>query len=316
MEKIDFYNIPVADYLLSIGEPLINVGHNYYQHKDHDSLKINVRKNYFIWNSRSGEKNASGGVVQYLQIMYGLTLQESLNKVAHDIEGKELKKVAKKVYPKYFNYQVKETFVPLEAQRYLVASRKIANSVIRKFFHLGLITQNEGKEIIFKWYCGSQIVGFSKQGTVKLTQEEKDKYHTKKDYFKYVAPTTEKDSLWGFNYLEGLPKNLYFFESEIDLLSYYTLFKNDLEEQENFWLISINGVALQKIFNFLKYGIEKMDLKNNCQTLNICFDNDTAGKKAMEELKKINFNEIEFESKLPPSEKDWNEFLIRERTKK
>ena len=43
--KVDFYNIPIVDYLLSIGEPLESVGHNYYQHKHHDSLKINQRKN-------------------------------------------------------------------------------------------------------------------------------------------------------------------------------------------------------------------------------------------------------------------------------
>lgn len=54
--KVDFYNIPIVDYLLSIGEPLESVGHNYYQHKHHDSLKINQRKNYFVWNSRSSEK--------------------------------------------------------------------------------------------------------------------------------------------------------------------------------------------------------------------------------------------------------------------
>ncbi len=28
--KVDFYNIPIVDYLLSIGEPLESVGHNYY----------------------------------------------------------------------------------------------------------------------------------------------------------------------------------------------------------------------------------------------------------------------------------------------
>lgn len=44
-DKVDFYNIPIVDYLLSIGEPLESVGHNYYQHKHHDSLKINQRKN-------------------------------------------------------------------------------------------------------------------------------------------------------------------------------------------------------------------------------------------------------------------------------
>lgn len=30
----DFYNVPIADYLLSIGEPLVPVGRNYYNIKN------------------------------------------------------------------------------------------------------------------------------------------------------------------------------------------------------------------------------------------------------------------------------------------
>ena len=103
--KVDFYNIPIVDYLLSIGEPLESVGHNYYQHKHHDSLKINQRKNYFVWNSRSSEKNSRGGVVQYMQIMHNLSLQETLSKLSEDLDGKVLPAIPKKSYPKKFNYK-------------------------------------------------------------------------------------------------------------------------------------------------------------------------------------------------------------------
>ena len=43
-EKIDFYNVPIVDYLLSIGEPIEKLSNSYWQHKNHDSLKINIRK--------------------------------------------------------------------------------------------------------------------------------------------------------------------------------------------------------------------------------------------------------------------------------
>lgn len=307
--KVDFYNIPIVDYLLSIGEPLESVGHNYYQHKHHDSLKINQRKNYFVWNSRSSEKNSRGGVVQYMQIMHNLSLQETLSKLSEDLDGKVLPAIPKKSYPKKFNYKVKEAIVPIETQRYLVAKRKIPNKIVRLFFSYDLISQNENNEVIFKWFKCDKVVGFSKQGTIPLTDEEKEKYHTKRDFFKYVAPTTEADTMWGFNYLSGEPKHIFFFESEIDLLSYYSIFEEELNETGNFWLISINGVAIEKVYSFFRYGIENLNLKETCQSLHVCFDNDIAGKQACNKLQHLEFKNFFFQNDLPKEFKDWNEVL-------
>lgn len=309
--NIDFYNVPIVDYLLSIGEPIEAVGRNYYQHKDHDSLKINVKRNYFVWNSRTGEKNARGGVVQYLQIMYNMTLAEALSKVESDLSGKELKPVKRKgkAYPKVFNYKVSEVFVPIEAQRYLVAERKIPNSIVRHFFSIDLISQNENEEIIFKWRKGNEVVGFTKQGTKRLTDEQKETYKTERDYFKYVAPTTKEHTYWGFNYLVGQPKYLYFFEAPIDLLSYYALYEKKLLDQGDFWLISIDGVAIEKVFSFIGYGMKYLQLKDCLETLNICFDNDSAGKNALKNLKVYEINGIPFHDHTPKYAEDWNEVL-------
>lgn len=111
-DKVDFYNIPIVDYLLSIGEPLESVGHNYYQHKHHDSLKINQRKNYFVWNSRSSEKNSRGGVVQYMQIMHNLSLQETLSKLSEDLDGKVLPAIPKKAILKNLIIKLKKLLSP------------------------------------------------------------------------------------------------------------------------------------------------------------------------------------------------------------
>lgn len=309
--NIDFYNVPIVDYLLSIGEPLVAAGRNYYQHKDHDSLKINVKRNYFVWNSRAGEKNASGGVVQYLQIMYNMTLAEALSKVESDLSDKNLKSVKRKgkAYPKVFDYRVKEVFVPIEAQRYLVAERKIPNSVVRHFFSIDLISQNENEEIIFKWRKGNDVVGFTKQGTKRLTDEQKETYKTDRDYFKYVAPTTKEHTYWGFNYLVGQPKNLYFFESPIDLLSYYAMYEKELLDQNDFWLISIDGVALEKVISFISYGVKHLGLKDCLESLNICFDNDSAGLSALKKLQAYEIHGIPFRDCTPKHAEDWNEVL-------
>ncbi|HHH4983910.1 TPA: toprim domain-containing protein [Streptococcus pyogenes] len=304
---LDFYNVPIVDYLLMINEPIIKVGNQYYQHRDHDSLKINARKNYFVWNSRSAEVNSSGGVIQYLQIVLGLTLAEALAKVEADLKGIEIKPSKIKLsYPKYFNYRVKEVHIPLEAQKYLVAKRRIPNNIVRFFFSRGLVSQNENQEIIFKWYKKDSVVGFSKQGTVPLTSEDKERFHYKRDYFKYVSPTTEENTFWGFNYGEGLPENVFVFESEIDLISYFALYHKKLN---NFWLVSINGVALKKLSAIMDYAVKNMDLKLHLKNLVICYDNDKAGNQAWKEVSAFNLPGINIINGLPNKFKDWNEVL-------
>ncbi len=309
-KKFDFYNVPIVDYLLSIGEPIEAVGNNYYQHKEHDSLKINVHRNYFVWNSRIGEANSTGGAVQYLQIMHSMTLAESLSKIEGDLSGTVLKPAAtqKRSYPKVFNYKVREIPVPIEAQRYLVAERKIPNRVVRHFFSIDLISQNENNEVIFKWHKENKIVGFSKQGTKKLSNEQKEKYKTKRDYFKYVAPTTKEDTYWGFNYLVGNPKDIYFFESPIDLLSYYVIHEETLLQKGDFWLVSIDGVAIEKVMTFLKYGFEHLNLEEVLESLNVCFDNDKAGLSALSTLQSYEIANVSFND-CTPKEEDWNDVL-------
>ncbi|MQQ79391.1 DUF3991 domain-containing protein [Lactococcus lactis] len=306
-EKIDLYNIPIVSYLLSIGEPIEPISHNYYQHKVHNSLKINISKNYFVWNKMITNPLAKGGVIQYLQIMHNLTQNEAIAKVVKDLKGIKLEKPKQKSYPKSFNYRQNEIDIPLNSLKFLVFNRKLPNHIVKKFFSLNLIQQNERKEIIFKWYKNKRIVGFSRQGTVKLTNEEKEKYHTTRDYFKYVAPTTEENTFWGFNYMEGEPENVYFFESPIDLLSYLAINENQLK---NFWLISIDGLAKEKVEAFIKYGTNNFDFENKLKTLNICFDNDEAGRNAMSYFEDLNIFNINFTNQLPVNFKDWNEELI------
>lgn len=291
-----------------MAKPIISTGRNYYQHQDHDSLKINKNRNYFVWNSRSSEKNAKGGVVQYLQIVKNLTLKQALDKIEYDLSSKDLAsyKAPEKHYISSFNYRVQEKFTSLEAHRYLVVKRGLSNKTVRHFFNIDLVSQNNNKEIVFKWKKADKIVGFTKQGTVPLTEEQKEQYQVKRDYFKYVAPTTEENTYWGFNYLKGLPKNIYFFEAPIDLLSYYEIHEEKLKD--NFWLISIDGLSLEKVFHFLAYAVQNMDLSSVLKSLNVCFDNDESGIKAFEGLNKQTIKGIEFTKDFPVS-KDWNNDL-------
>ena len=73
--------------------------------------------------------------------------------------------------------------------------------------------------------------------------------------------------------------------------------------------MSINGLTIEKIYSFLKYGLKNLELKINCESLHVCFDNDIAGKQALNKLQHVEFNLLTFENNLPKNRKDWNEEL-------
>ncbi|MFJ7728592.1 hypothetical protein ACIQXV_20910 [Neobacillus sp. NPDC097160] len=109
-EKDRANNINILDYLLSIGEPLKNEGNNFYRHKDHNSLVVNSRKNYFSWNSR----NVSGNAVTYLMNVYNLPFQYAVKKINDDLGDQDLSnfKAPEPTYPSKFNYDVNESILP------------------------------------------------------------------------------------------------------------------------------------------------------------------------------------------------------------
>lgn len=304
----------MVDYLLSIGEPLVKKGQSYYMHQDHDSLQINVNKNIFYWNSRG----IGGGILQYLMAVHGLTREEAFQKYYKDTQKKNLKiiKRPKKTYIEEFKYTLNE-ITPFEAKRYLVSKRGLSNSIIQKLIDEHYIAEKkEHKNIIFKWYDDTKVVGYSLQGTEKLTSVEKKQLNWKRDYFKSVAPTTEQYTKWGFNYCIGLPKNLFLFESCIDLLSYWTLKKKTLKDT---WLISIEGGDVSRVMNFLIAAGKRLTTYGlTVESIKLGFDRDTAGNKFVKK-----FNELDLQNKTgkivkikdcrPPQlsgeKTDWNDYL-------
>ncbi|MFG7388495.1 toprim domain-containing protein [Lactococcus lactis] len=55
--------------------------------------------------------------------------------------------------------------------------------------------------------------------------------------------------------------------------------------------------------------MENLNLKETCQSLHVCFDNDIAGKQACNKLQHLEFKNIPFQNDLPKEFKDWNEVL-------
>lgn len=306
-------NVNVLEYLLSIGEPLRKEGSNFYRHKEHDSLVINSKKNYFSWNSR----NVSGNAVTYLMSVHNLSFQHAVKKINNDLGDKDLSsfKIPEPIYPSKFNYDVQEVKTTDNVYNYLVNDRKIDPDLVIAFIKADLIKEDSYKNVVFKWKEKGKLIGASLQGTREIWEEKK--IHSNRSYFKKVLPTTKEATNSGFTFTRGYPDKIYFFESPIDLLSYLSLNRSKLT---NCRLISMDGLKQQTVFQTIKCTLK--ELKENgrdIESVTLCVDNDSAGREFINKLKQYDLQlkdgrSISIESDIPEKPKgqtkwDWNDEL-------
>lgn len=274
-------NVSIVDYLLSIGEPIKNEGNNYYRHEEHDSLVVNVKQNYFSWNS----KNVSGNAITYLMHVHNMSFIESVVKINEDMGNHNIKKydASKHIeYPNAFDYTIKEVSRTTDIRDYLVNDRKLDPALVDNLIAEDYIKQDIYKNVVFKWKEGNNLIGANLQGTREIPESKR--IHPERQYFKKVLPTTEKHTFDGFNIKIGYPKSLYFFESSIDLLSFLSIFKDRLS---NCQLKSMDGLKHQTVLQTINDVKKELRDKNmDIESIDLCVDNDAAG---MEFIKKLNF---------------------------
>jgi len=268
----------LATFLINKGYKLIRNGTRY-RHSEHTSLVFT--KNSYYWNSRAESGNSIDYLVKHLgysfnQAVYELTKEKNTPKPTNlecfNIDNITLSN----------NYN--------RAFAYLSKTRYIDNNIITQLKNNNHLFIDERNNIVFPIYDeNNKIVGAELQGT--LTYKN----------FKGIS----KNSKYGYGFnikTSHQPKKAFFFESAIDLISFYQLceycFQADIEDSI---LISMAGLKL----NIIKHSLKafKIDFKPI-----LCVDNDKAGQNFKQALK--NENKAFKEEVLPQPFKDWNEYLI------
>ncbi|KYD11461.1 hypothetical protein B4102_2189 [Heyndrickxia sporothermodurans] len=306
IEKANSVNI--LDYLLSIGEPLKSEGNNFYRHKDHDSLVVNSRKNYFSWNSR----NVSGNAVTYLMNVYNLPFQLAVKKVNNDLGDKNISHfVAREpTYPTEFKYDVKEVASTLNIINYLVHDRKIDADLVQSCIEADLIKEDTYKNVVFKWKENGKVIGANLQGTREIPEEKR--IRADRAYFKKVLPTTKEATNSGFSITRGYPKKLYFYEAPIDLLSYLTLNRSTLM---NCRLKSMDGLKQQTVFQTIRDTDKELRAHGQVlESITLCVDNDHAGREFIKMMQEFELEgkdgrtiQIDYDiPKIPKGQSKWD----------
>lgn len=298
-EIIRIESIDIVDYCKNNGIPVKDESRRYSRLVEHDSCVINKEKNLFYWNSRGIQ---GGNIINFVREYEGVGFKEAMEKLQKgDYEKNE--QINQPIKQEPFIYDSSTEINDFKkARNYLVKDRKIDSELVDKLHDEGLIKQDKRNNVMFLWKENERIVGCDLQGTYNRDKSQKRTW-------KGVQPNSTAD--YGFNIKNGEPKNLKFFESPVDLLSYATLNKNKLKDTQ---LISMGGLKQETIINYIVNTSKQ--LKDTPDSIAICVDNDKAGKEFTQKfthlkVKRKNGTDYNISYEFPSEKygKDWNDQL-------
>ena len=334
LSKEEAKRLSIISVAEQLGIELKRTGSYSYTWTEHDSFVIDTRKNEFHWNSRT----EFGDVIQLVQTIQGVTYKEAM----HFLETGEFKKVdlAVQIAPKepfYYNLEKYEHQDFKASRSYLKTQRGLSDDTINFFISQGSMAEVTRKKgdyfepvIVFKYKDNTGfLAGASLQGIVENREHYPERGRLKKIM-------RNSDGQLGFSIDIGTPKRLVFAEAPIDLMSYYELHKDRLQDVR---LVAMDGVKdgiISRRFMELYAEINDKSYQINQNTgkalelvarttnyfkdgqhqdmITLAVDNDAAGQNFITRLQEKG---IPVQIAIPPivqlnqEKEDWNDFMKR-----
>ena len=345
-ERVEFARSrDILDVANELQMELVRSGRDY-RWKEHDSLVISPDKNLWKWFSR----NTGGGVISLVETIKEVGFNQAVD-FLNDGKFKEFQMVERP--QEDFKYYLEKYEKPLSAGRdYLRNQRGLSDETIDYFLEQGILAQANAKldyfaegtagvttntiepVIVFKSLSSSgEVVGASLQGI----QENWEKW-PKHGYAKVIMKNS--DPMTGIHVDIGSPKRLIFTESPIDLMSYYELHKDSLQDVR---LVSMDGLKESTIGRHLsqiqaeisgkplRWTPEQMadglqvaidhhffEDGKNADLITLALDNDKAGRTFIQELeaKGAVINSDLPELRPGQDKTDWNDVLKNQQEEK
>ncbi|EGV03052.1 hypothetical protein HMPREF9954_2060 [Streptococcus infantis SK970] len=340
LTKAQAKSLDILEVARSLGMEMKRKSHREYYWAEHDSFKIDTVKNTWHWYSQ----NLFGDTINLVQKMQNVSYKEAMVFLETG-SFPEAKPVEEERKP--FNYTLAPYEQPfVEARTYLKEIRGLSDDTIDFFMEKGVLSQAKRKDkdgviedvLVFKYLDrNQQLVGASLQGLVP-NQER----HPGKGYLKQIMYQSEAIS--GLNVSIGSPKRLIVTEAPIDLMSYYELHKDELNDVR---LVAMEGLKegvlshyvleilqergdipmderdytqsseLARTSRFLSVAAETSTLFQDHKyddLITLAVDNDAAGQNFITQLQEKG---IPVQIAIPPivqlnqEKKDWNDFLKR-----
>ncbi|MFH6623974.1 PBECR4 domain-containing protein [Streptococcus suis] len=321
-----------------LGMEMERGSHKEYYWKEHDSFKINTVKNTWTWYSRTGKFGDTIDLVREIKggsYRDAMTFLETGNFPEATIVEEERK---------HFRYTLAPYEQPFrKARSYLKQTRGLSDETIDFFLEKGVLAEASYRDrdgyvedvLVFKFLDRNHhIVGASLQGLSSFPDRHEGKGYLKKIMY-------QSEGVAGLNVAIGSPKRLIVAEAPIDLMSYYELHKNELEDV---CLVAMDGLKegtlsryamevlqergaakevvldytqskdLIRASNFLSETARLTNLfhdNNHQDFLTLAVDNDKAGQDFIDQLQEKKIPVVDGRPPLATNEKkmDWNAYL-------
>ena len=334
LSKEEAKRLSIISVAEQLGIELKRTGSYSYTWTEHDSFVIDTRKNEFHWNSRT----EFGDVIQLVQSIKGVSYKEAM----HFLETGEFKQVNSETQmapkePFHYNLERYENQDFSASRSYLKAQRGLSDDTINFFISQGSMAEATRKKgdyfepvIVFKYKDNTGfLAGASLQGIV-----ENRVHYPERGRLKQIMRNS--DGQLGFSIDIGIPKRLVFAEAPIDLMSYYELHKDRLQDVR---LVAMDGIKVGIIsrrfmelyaeMNGKSYQVDQNAGKaletvarttnyfkdgQNQDMITLAVDNDAAGHNFITRLQEKG---IPVQIAIPPivqenqEKEDWNDFLKR-----
>lgn len=302
-------NIRIVDAVEALGYTPVKVGQKYYTLKEHDSVRLDVTRNCFFWNS-TGDKGsvldalmAFGDMEKAEAFQYLYDMAGGKEAVYNDIYGEkeshmsnkevtEKKKTAESPKAKTDLAEVlmknyPENAVQRNVWAYLTKTRQIRREVVQDFFDRKMLYQDGKRNCVFV----SREEGKPVFACVRGSNSER----------RFVADVKGSDYRKGF-YIDNGADSLFVAESVIDAMSKMTMLQETGRDFHEMNYLCLAGCEKVEPLNRV--------LKNHPEITDVSVgtDNDAGGKKGLEKIKTIcQDKDITLKTDMPLEEgQDWN----------
>ena len=335
-------NLSILEVADKLGMEVKRTGTHTFSWKEHDSFTLNTRDNYFNWFARS----IGGDVIKMVQVVQEELTGEkyTFKQARHFLENQEISVASDTIVSEkeLFKYYLEPFETDLrESREYLHNIRGLSNETIDFFIGKEVLAQATKKSedyfepvIVFKSLDKhNEVIGASLQGIIEN--------HSLYDRGRLKQIMRGSDGTSGMNVDIGVPNRLIFAESPIDLMSYYELHKDNLQDVR---LVAMDGLKESTVSRHvaeLLYEVGELNDEveqakkssflaetaklstffkdgNHQDLITLAIDNDDAGHAFIEKLtaKKIDLT-ADLPSKMEGIEKmDWNDILKSQRKEK
>lgn len=273
---------------------------DYYRCEQHSSLVINTDNNLYKWYSQNQNGDiinwvmnniTNGNFVEAVKYLSGDKYNECITNNLVEVSKKSTELDNNTALDIKFSKSMKNTFAYLNKTRY------IDNAIINKFVKEHLIKQDERGNIVFLHLNEQgEIVGADLNGTNTYKR------------FKGVVGNSNPNYGWSIKVGEEV-KEIFVFEAPIDLISYYQLFLNEID---NVLLLSISGCEKIKVIKTY------LNMHKSIEVIKVSVDNDKAGNHCLNNIISMysDFCIIDNREALKANNlKDFNELLLKEKSK-